>query len=890
MNSELDIIERLTSSRLADQDKTRLLNDFSQALGWRPSDHLDTPALSEYVNANLLVEHGLLNSAVISFIKSPLGFDNLPYKQKNDILSVSYNNLVDWHILIENETQTLQTVVYNRVTPIKVVDVSRINAGNLDLLRAQRFETLIGRKPNPNLKALDDALIETVSHWKRLLHLETNSAATNESLATLFNSLIFVRAVEDQRRFMSLKGGVKFGVEFEPLREAVRDFKKPASIQTLLQACLRSLVPNESFVGLIDFSKLAVFNDLDPSTVRRLVEDFYLNKYARVYRYDFSLISKQALSRIYEHYVSILREKDINDYSWFPAPADEVKEKTYGSIYTPQFIARFFVRFIRDRSTPVNFRKLISVDPACGSGMFLRTMLEFQCDLRQEQLTTDQISSAFERVHGFDLDANACEATKLSLSLLHLVLTDRLPKQLNVERQEAISYAYSSRDERDFYDVVFANPPFVSFDTQTVEMRQLISEFMGDHTSGRPDLYLPFLLAAVQKLKPGGYGAFVLPHSFVLKESDRKIRELLEEKCDILCLADLSQVPIFDENGSYVILLIFRKRINPTDLREPAIVVLCSDFPNDALSDALVGRFSESASYSVYATPQNFFRTSTWTPILPKQQKLIHKFESLPSLFKYCEIRQGFNSGCDPVFIVPSNHVPSGEKAIYVSYMPDKAIEQYVLPEHSGQLFFYPYINGDKVTEDQLQRNFPQTWSYLLANQDRLKERRAVVRGTIPWWIPERARTPEYLMVKKILTPHLVLIPRFALDIEGKFAVSRAPFICSKDMSRSKSGNLPEVDLLKLMVAILNSSACFWYIAKYSHIYGNSYNMLEPKTLKRTPVPDLENIDPDSLRNCIRLVDRRLAVKSNTTLDDQIDEVVCEWYGVKRNEDGGISL
>jgi len=61
------------------------------------------------------------------------------------------------------------------------------------------------------------------------------------------------------------------------------------------------------------------------------------------------MISKHALSRIYEHYVSVLRVPDANQMSLLPRMAVEVPEKSFGAVYTPEYIARFFARYLRNR-------------------------------------------------------------------------------------------------------------------------------------------------------------------------------------------------------------------------------------------------------------------------------------------------------------------------------------------------------------------------------------------------------------------------------------------------------------------------------------------------------------------------------------------------------------
>jgi hypothetical protein len=71
MANQFDVVAQLTSGHLPDSDRAVRLQEFSRELGWRPTDRLDLPALRRIASAQLLVEHGLENSAVVSFLQSP---------------------------------------------------------------------------------------------------------------------------------------------------------------------------------------------------------------------------------------------------------------------------------------------------------------------------------------------------------------------------------------------------------------------------------------------------------------------------------------------------------------------------------------------------------------------------------------------------------------------------------------------------------------------------------------------------------------------------------------------------------------------------------------------------------------------------------------------------
>ena len=135
------------------------------------------------------------------------------------------------------------------------------------------------------------------------------------------------------------------------------------------------------------------------------------------------------------------------------------------------------------------------------------------------------------------------------------------------------------------------------------------------------------------------------------------------------------------------------------------------------------------------------------------------------------------------------------------------------------------------------------------------------------------------MMRPKIISPHLVLVARFSVDIEGKYAISRAPLLYPKEEGA-------EEDLLQFFVAVLNSSPCFWYIATHSHKYRGGYVMLEPKTLLQTPVPDPSIIPPKEMRSILDLVDKRLTLSGEQAIavEGQLDELVAKLYGLSARE------
>jgi transposase len=869
MTNGYEVIVALTSSDLPASERDRIFKDFAQLLGWEPSDRIEPDAqLREVTNGHLIVEHGLDYSAVITFLKVPAAA--LHPEQETRILSISYNNLVDWHVYVENGRVTY---VFNRHYQLDPI-IRPITRANLDYVKGTLFDQVTGRAPNPNFPMLDDALVETIAGWKRSIAADLNGKPSLADYSTLFNAIIFVRAAEDHAARHNGRPSRLLLSDWIDERSSTGTLRR--GIERALSALSRNQLPS-TFLNL---ERLRAFDALDPGTVYDLFASFYKSR--RVpYGYDFAVMSKHALSRIYEHYVSLLRFTDDGEdqLSFLPRIPKEESPKSYGSVYTPQFVARFFSRFLREQLPPSRFRQLKSIDPACGSGIFLRTQLELQYSSSYEGLPSAAIQELFSRVTGIDNDPNATQATILSLSLLYLVLMGgELPHSLNVITGDALEFLQTSQEGRGSFDAVLANPPFVAADFQSENTKKKVARYMGELAVGKMDLYLPFLRLSLDLLKPGGYGLFVLPHTFLSNTSVERLRARIFESAWIRCLVDLSAIPVFEERGTYVILLIFQKKAEPsTFVSAPsATVIRCQDLVGHALQDYLAGKRVETTFYSIYDVDQDAFSDSKeWLVLRPTEAALKRKLDAFKPLREFLQVRQGIVTGADDVFIVRRDDVPKGEEKVWAPLLRDRDMQRWAVPKASNYYIFYPIVQGKKLNQGEIESSYPATWKHLLANADKLRTRRSA--DTATWWEPSRPRDPDELFRPKLLTPHLVILPRFSLDLQGKYAISRAPYLYPK---ASES----DLDILKFYLAVLNSTVGAWLLSTHSAKYSRGYARLEVRSLGLIPVPDPAIVQPGDLAAIVRMVNEKLEGNRNQQLDRQIDEAVSDIYGLTHSE------
>jgi type I restriction-modification system DNA methylase subunit len=872
MSESIKIITQLTSGNLSPSHMIRLVKDFSQELGWEPGEAIDpVPDLSSVISGHLIVEHGLEISAVITFLISPNSYDNLTPQQKNKSLELSYNNLVDWHLYVE---ENKVTYVYNRSQPTR--DFSyQLSKDDTENLKSTMFDQITGRAPNPNFPTLDTELVNNISYWKRNLAAELEGSPDLADYASLFNSIIFTRAAEDHRKRTT-------GDETKILLEKLKQIGNgKLTIGNVIRTALRDLIKGTIPKYVFDNSKLKSFDDLSENLIFDILLSFYKSR-SVPYSYDFAIMSKHALTRIYEKYVALLYFEENNQLAFFPILPSETYSKRFGSVYTPEFISRFFARYAQNNISQRDFRTMSVVDPACGSGIFLRTILEFQSSPGFDPLSSDEIRYQFTNVVGVDIDENAIQTSRLSIALLHLVLmSGELPKTLKLSTKDAISY-FSAPTTNNHFDLLISNPPYIATDNQPEEIRKASKQYLGELGEGKIDAYLPFLKIAIETLKPGGFGMFVLPHSFLKSKSGRKIRGYITKNSWIRCVVDLSEIPVFKDQGSYVILLIFQKK--PTHSEEnnqpKANVVVCKDFVGHALSDYLKGLRVNKEFYEIFDLQQSAFKDKEWRLASPSERKIIRKLNHFESLGKYLNVFQGVVTGNDSVFIVDKQSIPKTEHVIWRPLLPDRDMLKYKVPKTTNKIVFYPKIDNHTFSSDEIADEYPITWKYLESQREKLTKRG---KRNDSWWVPHRLRNSRELFRPKLVTPHLVLLPKFSLDKARGYVISRAPLLTTKDTSE-------EVELLKFFMGILNSDIGAWLISSHSDKYSKGYARLEVGTLKRIPVPNPAKISGNNLGKMIDLVNKQLQAKFDLNIDNEIELLTEEIYDLSHADLSEIGL
>jgi len=397
------------------------------------------------------------------------------------------------------------------------------------------------------------------------------------------------------------------------------------------------------------------------------------------------------------------------------------------------------------------------------------------------------------------------------------------------------------------------------------------------------DMFLPVLKIAMDMLKPDGLLLFVLPHSFLLAKNAKQLRGEILEHFWLRFLGDISDVRVFGETGAYVILLILQKKNSKSPAPIPTTVLQCRDFVGHALQDVVEGKLQENDYYSIFIADQNALTADAWAIVKPEQSKLQEKLRRFTMLDSFLDVQEGFVTGADSVFIRNAHSIPRTEKEIYVPYLSDREMERFTVPRKPSRYVFHPFVGEKKISERLLRDNFPETWQYLKHHSATLKARSSVRAQAVAWWCPHRPMPVLKMLRPKLVSPHLVLIPRFSFDEAGKFAVSRSPWLIPKEESMGE-------DLLRYFLAVLNSTLACWQIIQTSHKYSRGYAMLEKKTLRSLFVPNPKDVEPAIMKKLLNLVEKRLRDPHMRQAEAQIDELVAQLYGLSEEDRRQIGL
>jgi adenine-specific DNA methylase len=212
----------------------------------------------------------------------------------------------------------------------------------------------------------------------------------------------------------------------------------------------------------------------------------------------------------------------------------ETPQKLRGGYYTQPDVAAFLTRWVLE----IEPRRIL--EPSCGDGVFLSALA--------------QLHARMERVQAVEIDA--AEAAK-ARDRMHGHQT----RNIKILTGDFLGWALGRLPIGPEFDAVLGNPPFIRYqyvDRSLQARAEQLFRALGLPFTRHTNAWVPFVLASLALLRPGGRLAMVVPSELLHVLHARSLRRYLIDQCSQVIVLDPANL-WFEETLQGVVLLLAQK-------------------------------------------------------------------------------------------------------------------------------------------------------------------------------------------------------------------------------------------------------------------------------------------------------------------------------------------
>ncbi|MFX1298563.1 MAG: Eco57I restriction-modification methylase domain-containing protein, partial [Promethearchaeota archaeon] len=656
-----------------------------------------------------------------------------------------------------------------------------------------------------------------------------------------------------------------------------------------------------------------------------------------LYNYHFLDVKFDILGVIYESYLGYeLIHKD-GEIRFQPT---QDTQKAGGIYYTPTYIVDFilqntigpflsklFIKFqellgdnkiIEALEVLSDIQQIKILDPACGSGSFLiftinmieeyinRIKVFIKQNFNHYSEKFFEILSTLEKqilksmIFGIDLDPQAIEITTTNLILQAIKNNENFPEiyENNIKIGNSLIPGDKSILNAEKFTFIIGNPPYIPWNKipkrkifESGHYLDLEYDCRPNHEDAQPNIYLFFLVRAINLLKNGKIG-FILPQEWRFENYARKFRNyFLEKSKGINIIRFKPQFKVFQNPVKST-----GKKIGTNSL------ILFFDIAEEITADRklveyYIDELDEEKIFSYLADPTLLEENSIkivkkfdelinvpWVFALPQEEKLRKKIKSLPDTISMTDatffyVKGGFQP---PISDIPNYQITSDvlpeltdeeKQYIFPAILDASEMQRYFLNRQDR----YWVILNDIDDEMELKKTCPNLYELLLKNLD-------ITRPE--WWKFPNIRNFD-------------LIKKFHIKLLSPRTSSRTSF-CIDDKKSVFKGTNTMIISLQLnpfyIIGILNSSlADFWYSKFGFEYHGEKTKKYEPQKVREYSLPIRKPPNKQLEAEIITLTKKLIRLKGKQfsdlvdnselqKLDETIDEIIFSLYDLSPNE------
>ena len=272
---------------------------------------------------------------------------------------------------------------------------------------------------------------------------------------------------------------------------------------------------------------------------------------------------------------------------------------------------RLWLSLVVDEDDPLNIKPLPNLDykVLCGNSLFglpNGVLLDSQLQARLEE---------HKKKYFYITDPNQKRKIRIEINILFSQLLDSAKQytsnldEINFDFQTHFSEVFH---EKGGFDVVIANPPYISHDKYHYGKNLLKAKFRSFEPFA--DIYCYFIEKGIGIQNKRGLLSYITSNSYLRADYGLPLRKLLLKEVDLLMIVNLDQAQLFEDAIVNVAILLTTK--NRKDHQ-------CFIFSRPYLGD--ISKFAEYITANGFLYKQNIFDAKSWSLIEPDMYFLKRK-------------------------------------------------------------------------------------------------------------------------------------------------------------------------------------------------------------------------------------------------------------------------
>ncbi len=719
----------------------------------------------------------------------------------------------------------------------------------------------------------------------------------------LIDRLIFVKALSDREIEEDYLERLALAVEKDGLDESDTGW---------FTAC------REIFSRLNKFYNGSIFEprpELENVTVsNKVVRDIIRSLQPENSPYNFAVMPVEILGTIYERFLGRVVRTTEQRVKIEEKP--EVR-KAGGVYYTPQYIVDYIVKntvgnLLEKCKTPQEAAKLKILDPACGSGSFLvgaySALIQWYTgyyDIKKRLTENDRNDAYYDsegrvrltarlkrqillnNLFGVDIDPQAVEVTRFSLSLKALEDTDR--EELNEERSlfketvlpdlsqnikcgnsligddyysveggygntrllfpgpETMRRVNAFNWEKHFpaifaeggFDIVIGNPPYIRIQTlqeYSTEQLDYLKQIYRSTSSGNYDIYVAFVEKGLNLLNKKGRLGFIIPHKFFNSKYGEPLRRLIAKGKNLVYVVHFGDQQVFEGATTYTALIFLDKAGDEY-------------FQFVSVKDLQSWRSGETQPSGILKIDQTM--SAEWNFVVGKDAELFERLRHFPvKLENIAHIFVGLQTSADKIYILEEINPPTSgfvkvkdrygiefliEHEIVKPFLNNVTVSTYEKPKSCHWLLFPYYFLENKailISPKDLSSSFPKAWSYFQSNNKDLRNRESGKADNENWYGYIYRKNLTLFEDPKLIVQVISKSGRYARDDSGIYFTGggNGPYYGLRWSTPNNTNSL------YYLQAILNSKLLDFYHHKISSPFRGGYWSYGKRFIELIPI------------------------------------------------------